>query len=69
MNDNKGINTIGELITRGDSLTKIAANYTKPVLIVTGDKDVCVLSSTLDISLCTELEADPSCVVHAKTQR
>ena len=50
MNEHKGINTIGELLTRGDALAKVAVQYTNPVLIVTGAKDMYVHSSTLSKS-------------------
>ncbi|TCD71430.1 hypothetical protein EIP91_010136 [Steccherinum ochraceum] len=36
----KGVITIGELLTRGQALSKTAAAYTGPVLVVTGDKDM-----------------------------
>lgn len=42
MNDHKGIITVGEFLTRGNALAKVASSYTGPVLVVTGDKDLYV---------------------------
>lgn len=34
--------TLGELLTQGDPLKSTAPDYTHPVFVVTGDKDLCV---------------------------
>ena len=39
----RGIFTIGELLTRGQALQAIAPQFTNPVFVVTGDKDMCVV--------------------------
>lgn len=40
LTEHRGVMTIGEFLTRGQALSKIASNFLGPVLIVTGDKDV-----------------------------